>query len=190
MRADARVYDLFALLLTYPDHRYLAWAEECRDALNAKHGDTVRDIEGFIDLIGGLTTHELEELYTVTFDLNPVCSLEVGWHLYGDTYNRGEFLVRVRQMLRECAVAESSELPDHLAHMLPLLPRLDPGEASALIVTSVVPAVAKMRKALGGGGNPFERLLNAVSRVLEVDLPAVTSAVGADVDAVRQPPGP
>ncbi len=41
-----------------------------------------------------------EELYTRTFDLNPVCALEIGWHLFGEDYERGAFLVRMRDQLR------------------------------------------------------------------------------------------
>ena len=44
----------------------------------------------------GMSVEDLQELYTRTFDWNPDTSLEIGWHLYGENYERGEFLVEVR----------------------------------------------------------------------------------------------
>ena len=65
--------------------------------------------------------HELEETYARTFDINPACALEVGWHLFGEEYARGLFLVRLRGEMREHGVEESSELPDHITHVLALI---------------------------------------------------------------------
>ena len=89
MQAPARVYDLVGALLTYPTDGYLALADECRDALEVKYEDAAQRVASFIDRVGALATDELQELFTVTFDLNPVSSLEVGWHLHGDSYDRG-----------------------------------------------------------------------------------------------------
>ena len=44
--------------------------------------------------------------------------LEVGWHLFGEEYTRGLFLVRLRGEMRDRGIEESSELPDHVAHVL------------------------------------------------------------------------
>src|SRR6266568_3182701 len=55
-----------------------------------------------------------QELYVQTFEFNPACTLELGWHLFGENYERGEFLVRMREQLRRHGIAESNELPDHL----------------------------------------------------------------------------
>ena len=62
---------------------------------------------------------QLEELYTRTFDLNPVCTPEVGWHIYGEQYRRGRFLVQARELLKIVGVDERGELPDHLMSLLP-----------------------------------------------------------------------
>ena len=178
MQASARTYDLLGVLLSYPGEDYLARAVECRDLLKPTVSGAAERLSNFIGRIGGLATDELQELFTITFDLNPVCTLEVGWHLHGDTYDRGEFLVRMRQMLRRCGVQESRELPDHLAHVLTALPRLDEAERREFIATAVAPAVAKMLTATTERDNPFEHMLGAAYLVLgeELPLPAVTRA--------------
>ena len=68
----------------------------------------------------------LEELYTRTFDINPVCSLETGWHLFGEDYNRGAFLVRMRGLLRQHGIEEGAELTDHLESALRVLSVMEP----------------------------------------------------------------
>ncbi len=166
MKTDARVYELLGVLLSYPGDDYLAAAEECVQLLDAAGSPLEHAMDRFVDRLRPLTTSELQELFTVTFDLNPVCSLEVGWHLHGDAYDRGEFLVTMRQLLRRVGVEEGNELPDHLAHLLTALPRLDREEANALVATALLPAAEKMLPALAAKHNPFEHLLTAVLALL------------------------
>src|SRR3972149_5384978 len=84
---------------------------------------------------------ELEESFTRTFDLNPVCCLEVGWQLYGEDYNRGSFMVEMRQRIRSHGITETLELPDHLSNLLPLLGRMEPQEAGPLCASFVLSAL-------------------------------------------------
>lgn len=142
-------------LLEYPDEHYHTAVEACR-ALAPEFADTVAN----------LSTSDLEELFTRTFDLNPVCSLEVGWHLYGENYSRGDFLVTMRQHLRCLGIAESHELPDHLTHVLRVLSRMDALEAEAFANAYVVPALQKMVTALEGKKNPYDGLLKVVRSFL------------------------
>ena len=110
-----------------------------------------------------------QELYVKTFEFNPDCTLEIGWHLFGENYERGEFLVRMREQLRRYGIAESSELPDHLCHILPLLDRLDPEEGAELVGQYVLPALGKIKDALNG--NEYQHLIAATMTRLEADYP-------------------
>jgi len=184
MKTAPRVYELLGTLLTYPGDGYLAAGEECLERLEAARCDAEQQLVLFLDRLRPLNTGELQELFTITFDLNPVCSLEVGWHLHGDTYDRGEFLVNMRQMLRRCGVAEGGELPDHLAHLLTALPKLDVDEGRTMVATALLPAVEKMLPALAARHNPFEHLMNTVFTLLNDEAwpqsrPASAPAVGA-----------
>ena len=114
-----------------------------------------------------MSAEELEELYTLTFDINPLCCLEVGWQLFGEEYERGAFLVEMRQLLRDCGVPESTELPDHLEHALAVLERLSQQSAGELAGKSVLPALKKMIGGLAGKENPFENVLQAIESVLQ-----------------------
>ena len=59
-----------------------------------------------------MTGEQLGDAYR---DINPECTLEVGWQLYGEDYNRGAFLVRMRAWMRSVGVEERGELPADLA---------------------------------------------------------------------------
>ena len=110
-----------------------------------------------------------QELYVQTFEFNPACTLEIGWHLFGENYERGEFLVRMREQLRRYAIAETSDLPDHLCHLLLLIGRADHHEAAELAGEFVLPALAKIKESLKG--NAYESLIAAIEAKLEVDYP-------------------
>ena len=111
----------------------------------------------------------MQELYVQTFEFNPACTLEIGWHIFGENYERGEFLVRMRDLLRRHGIAESSELPDHLCHILPLLDRLEPEEAADLVGQFVLPALTKIKDALNG--TIYQERVAATAARLESDYP-------------------
>lgn len=119
----------------------------------------------------------LQERYVDTFDLKPACVLDVGWHLFGDTAERGAFLSRLREDLAHAGVEEGSDLPDHLPTLLRLIPREDDEAASAL-ANLIAPIVTRLRDVLVAEGNPFGDVLETVAHLL---------AARTDVVGVRPP---
>ncbi len=75
----------------------------------------------FAEFVAVTPQHDLEELFTRTFANVADRALEIGWHLHGETYDRGAFLVVMRGRLRDLGITENSELPDHLSHGLIVL---------------------------------------------------------------------
>lgn len=152
-------YKALAQLLTYPNAGYGDLAQRAPEALS--------QLGSFASGVQGLSLTELQELFTRTFDLSPACSLEVGWHLYGEEYARGAFMVSMREQLRRLAVQENGELPDHLTHVLLLVDAMGADERGLFIGSFVLPAVRKMVKALEGKDNPYGGVIKAVEEVLE-----------------------
>jgi nitrate reductase delta subunit len=158
--------DTLAGLLAYPRPGYLGRLAACRRALAGLIPEAGDRLGRLAEHLHGKTDEEVEELYTHTFDLNPVSSLEVGWHLFGENYARGEFLVLMREELRGHGLAESTELPDHLTHVLPALARMDQKQADRFVVRYLLPALEKMLAGLAKQENPYQDLLEAVRDVL------------------------
>jgi len=170
-----RNLELLATLLDYPRHDYHQLVESCYAVVAADldEEETAMQmwLQSFRSNIVGRTMEEVEELYTRTFDLNPVCSLDLGWHLYAENYDRGTFLVQMRDALRKHGVEETLELPDHLPSVLRLLSRMEDTTARQLVVTSVLPAMKKMLAGFSDHDNPYFSLLRVVESTLTARFP-------------------
>lgn len=171
MRIPETVFDDFAVLLSYPAPgieqalvRVLMHFSEADMRVHLPEAH--RALREFTSAAGALPTTELEELYTRTFDINPSASLEIGWHLYGEQYERGSFLVLMRQQLREYGVEEGSELPDHLTHVLRVLGRMDDSTREAMLDSSLLRAFDIMLGKWGEEDNPYKRCLDALCSIL------------------------
>ena len=136
-----------AELLRYPDSALL---------------DQARFVPEFYDEVAHVSIEGLQELYTTTFDLNPVASLEVGWHLWGEQYERGRFLADLRGKQAAMGIDADTELPDHLTVLLQMFAR----ETNDELAVQVGTAIDKMLKPLDEHGNPYRHVLHAVHESL------------------------
>lgn len=160
-------FDALADLLTYPGfvgwERQLAAITLLREACPA----TDEPLSRFDDEMSELGEGEREELFTRTFDHTDTRSLEIGWQLFGENYARGALMVRLRGLLREHGVPETSELPDHLTHVLRLVGRAPEPLARALIGAQVMQAIDKILAACRKFESPYCGVLLAACCVLE-----------------------
>lgn len=164
---DSEVYTHFAEVLTYPQEDYHRLIQQTR-ALVESQVNAPEPFLNFVSETGLMEVKELEELYTRTFDLNEKRPLEVGWHLYGERYQRGEFLVQMRDQLREYDIPESRELPDHLTHCLRLLGRMNEGERQEFISDALLPAVKSIRDGFKEE-NPYLGAIEMLLRILQTE---------------------
>ncbi len=160
----------FADLLDYPDAslkpKAIALAESVK-----WYAEIWEDLlEAFALHLQLTPMPEVEEAYTRTFDMNPSASLEIGWHLFGETYKRGIFLSNLRPRLREFGIEEGSNLPDHLATLLRLLGKLPHEEALGLTRDCILPALEKLRPKLEGAA-PYDYLFEALELLLKTLAP-------------------
>ncbi len=169
MVARPRLYDQVGRLFAYPVAGYTADLEGCAASLGDGHEQAAAELRPLLDHIGPMSLEQIQELYTCTFDINPVCTLEVGWHIYGEDYARGAFLVKMREMLRRHNLPESTELPDHLTHVLSVLGRLHGEEADDLAARYVLPSLEKMLTSVKDSEAPYMAVLKTVVQVVRDD---------------------
>jgi nitrate reductase delta subunit len=167
---DAPIYSALVALLTYPEADY---PQRIEASVQVAPEECRRPLEQFAAQMRGLATDELQELFTRTFDLNPMCSLELGWHLFGENYERGLLMVRLREELRRYELEESTELPDHLTHVLRLVERMEHETAADFVAACVLPALEKMLQAMRDQKNPFENVLLAIRSLLRRQFPEI-----------------
>lgn len=179
---NAEHFDALARLLRYPEDGYQKNVSALRAHLEATNSPSSADIASFDDAVRKLPLSDCEELFTRTFEINPACALEVGWQLYGENYERGNFIVSMRQGMKLFDLPESSELPDHLSHVLQSVGRMKAEQASEFIGKLVLPAVKKMNEGLKDKDNPYRFVLNGIlselkarTTELELDIEGVTN---------------
>lgn len=160
-------FEKLADLIEYPDTN---WDSKIAAAAA---DDLLRE---FRSRIATLSLSEAQELYTRTFDLNPVCALEIGYHLFGENYKRGQFLANLRETEAPFDLGQENQLPDYLPVLLRLLARLEDEELRrTLIGECLIPALDKMLTSLKESNNPYRFLLEALRTRMQLEVPVVSS---------------
>ncbi len=160
-----RLYEVFAKLLTYPGADYHAYLHECAVLAPAELAHAIGD---FVAAASSVPLKQLQEQFSATFELNPSCALDLGWHLFGEKYERGLLLTRMRRELRRHGIVETDQLPDHLSHALRLLGSMDRAEGEDFAGAVVLPAMSKLVPA-AAQHEPFGKLLSVVGRYVRCD---------------------
>ncbi len=158
-------------LLDYPCQDYLssfaAWAKDFAYLFPGAG----QELNKFQSLVGELPLSEMEELYTRTFDIVPICNLYVSAHLYGDeNYERGALMHRLKERYEASSFDTEGELPDHLSVLLRFAPLFEPDELKEIVEYCLKVPVKEMVRSLEESSNPYSHVLKAVAEVLESDL--------------------
>lgn len=174
--ATTQVYSLLVDIMSYPRPDLETSVSECLELLNDRYPAAARELKRFRDQVETLPLGRIEELYTSTFDINPVCAPYVGYHLFGDNHKRGEFLVRLKKDYGVYDFSVEGELPDHLAVMLQFLAMLeDEQTARSLMGECLLPALEKMLGDTNRTDSPYLSVIKAImiifGKELEKDLP-------------------
>lgn len=137
-------YNHLAKVFDYPGENYPELVVESIKALSKDYPEAAAELEKFVELLP-MQISDLEELYSRSFDVQAVTSLDVGYILFGDDYQRGEVLVHLNKEHAKVGNSCGQELGDYLPVLLTLLPKLEDEEVKTEMVTMLIaPAVEKM----------------------------------------------
>lgn len=160
-------YAALGCLLEYPG---TSFSERLQDALNvlATHGSSARNaLRAFQAETETLTLETLQEQFTRSFDLSPVCPPYLSIHLFGgESFKRAELMVGLADAYTRVGFACDSELPDHLGKVLQALPLLESTERNELTAYVLLPASEKMLTVLEKANSPWRHVLRAAKEVL------------------------
>ncbi len=136
-----KIADLF----DYPTEKFIGKVLVVQALIDKDNPQISSLLSPFTKTICKLEIHELEELFTRSFDVQAATTLDIGYVLFGDDYKRGKLLAHLN---KEHEMAENNcgfELADHLPNILKLLPKLKDQElASELVSEILAPALQKM----------------------------------------------
>jgi nitrate reductase molybdenum cofactor assembly chaperone NarJ/NarW len=182
-----------AALIDYPDEQIGAHLEACQGDLNRilpEAQASLAEWQGFLDQN---PLWAVQELYTQSFEINPICPLDIGYYLFGEDYQRGLFLAQLRESQEEVGLTDEVELPDHLPVLLRWLARVYGSDLHTdMAAECLVPVLRRMDESLSPAGSPYRSVLHAITLVLERDLSERGIAVRVDDArgaAFRRPPG-
>jgi nitrate reductase molybdenum cofactor assembly chaperone NarJ/NarW len=171
----ARVFELAALLLTYPDDELLAAGAELRAAAAG-----MPELTGFLDWLLATAAIEAQRHYVQTFDLRRRSGLYLTYYLHGDTRKRGMALLVLKQRYRAHGLRlADGELPDLLPVVLEFAALAGPGDGEAPL-RQHRQGIELLRAALTETGSPYRLVLDAVCAVL----PELTDRDRADIAAL------
>jgi nitrate reductase delta subunit len=178
------LYFLFAELLDYPSDSLPQRVEECGLALATASPEATKLLESFQRSQQELGITRLQEAYTSTFDLQPECTLNLGYHLFGEDRRCGMFLAKLKELFEEAGISSDNELPDHLCYLLRYVAAAPPSDKSDAIVSDcLLPATSKIVQYMKEKPSPYRPLLEALLLWLEGELRSEANSIGMHIDS-------
>ncbi len=157
----------FATLLSYPGANLLQTTADCVTLLRQNQPAAAQQLQGFADFLADNNRSRIEEVFTSTFDLQPVCHPYVGYQLCGESQQRTMFLMKLQELYRQHDYNPGSELPDHLSEMLGFVGITDDQSCrQELINDGLLPALGKIIQAIESNDHPYKGLLKALQSFL------------------------
>ena len=138
-------YKNLAELFQYPQEDYKEKVKMAETILSNHYPETIPDLKEFSGFVNKASQEELEELFSRTFDVQAITTLDIGYVLFGDDYKRGELLVNLNREHRQAGNNCGSELADNLSNILRLLPVMKDIETrKEMIERLIMPALEKI----------------------------------------------
>lgn len=164
-----RLLEALADLFEYPDPDLREALDRAQRLIAHSEERVAIPFIAFTDIVGPMSLEEVQEAYIRTFELSAICTLEVGFHLFGESYKRGEFLAHLRAEEDPFELRQDSQLPDYLPVLLRLVGHLSDAELCRdLVGACILPATAKMGAALDEKQSAYMHLIATVTAALEI----------------------
>jgi len=158
---------LFADMLDYPGSGLRQAAKSCSLQLEKSFPGITEPVQSFADFVNSQSLESLEELYTQTFDVTPATSLYLGYHLFGETPKRSEFLIKLTEAYQSHSFSSGIELADHLGVMLRFLSvSEDPEFSLPLLEECILPTLEKTEKELKKNNSEYALVIGPLRAFL------------------------
>lgn len=160
-------FETLGRVLEYPDAHFQLRLHEALEALSSQDTHAREALRTFQAETNPWTLETLQEQFTRSFDLSPVCPPYLSIHLFGgESFKRAELMVGLADAYRRAGFAYGTELPDHVGKVLQALPLLESNERNDLVAYVLLPATEKMLAALEKAGSPWRHAILAVRELL------------------------
>lgn len=113
-------YSKLAAVFRYPGEDFIERLETCLREIGPGYPDAKEELAFFTEYMKACPPERREEIYTKTFDVQPICYLDLGYVIFGEDYKRGAFLLHMQEEQLRAGNDCGSDLPDNLSNMLTL----------------------------------------------------------------------
>ncbi|MDP6437563.1 MAG: hypothetical protein QGF87_05635 [Woeseiaceae bacterium] len=118
---DRSHYRLIASLFEYPDAGFPERVGQIKEFLDGDYPEAAGEIGQFLVYLPADDVMAMQELFTRSFDVQAIATLDLGYVLFGDDYKRGELLANLNREHIEARNDCGTELADHLPNILRLM---------------------------------------------------------------------
>ncbi|MDP6414310.1 MAG: hypothetical protein QGG54_04670 [Gammaproteobacteria bacterium] len=140
-----RHYSLLADMFDYPHADFPDRVKCIREHLKADYALATEELDQFLELLPEDDLLTMQELFTRSFDVQAIATLDIGYVLFGDDYKRGEMLANLNREHLAVNNDCGSELADHLPNLLRLMDLLtDEDLLRDLAYAIIAPALLEM----------------------------------------------
>ncbi|MDD5435841.1 MAG: hypothetical protein PH343_10475 [Nitrospira sp.] len=171
-------YIQLATLLDYPTDNVLSRIDEVLNNLSGIEKmppDVINSVKEFRKAIESLPIHEVQVIYSYTFEMSSDFTLDLGAHIY-DGFKRADNLVNIKTMYRRFEfpfeMMAKGELPDHLPLVLRFLGFVkDEGLKKEFEKDFIIKCLEKLNKNFTKRQDiPYYHVINAVYRLIDKDV--------------------
>lgn len=138
-------YTLLANLFKYPEENFKLHVKENQDFIDKYYSEAGKELQIFSEYIHNHSLNEERELFTKTFDVQPICYLDLGYVMFGEDYKRGAFLLSMQSEQYKINNDCGTDLSDNICNVLTLMAKSeDDAFVEDLVWTIFIPSVKKM----------------------------------------------
>ncbi len=168
-----RHYSCLADLFDYPEAGFTDRVSRVKLHLEADYPLAIAELDQFLDLLSDdLLT--LQELFTRSFDVQAIATLDIGYVLFGDDYKRGEMLANLSREHVAAGNDCGSELADHLPNLLRLMDLLNDDDLLRDLAYAILaPALLEMIAEFSPGRRQKKDEANTKQYKTLIDTPVV-----------------
>ena len=138
-------YELYSNVFSYPNLMLKEQINKVQKLVYNNYNSASNIFDKFVDFVGDAEVNLWEEIYTRSFDVQALTTLDLGYVLFGDDYKRGELLVNLSNEHKKVNNNCGYELADHLPNVLRLLNKVEDNNLRADIISYLIyPAIKKI----------------------------------------------
>lgn len=117
------ILKLYSQILRFPAEGHTQKVEVLQKLLAEYNlpAEAIQHLQIFQEFLKKTSLEQQDEVYTQTFEVQSITTMDVGYVLFGDDYKRAELLVNLNQELARHNINPDRELADYLPNVLELL---------------------------------------------------------------------